>query len=800
VSTIPRAAALDLGTLRDAGLEKALQDHSLHLTAADVERLRTRLERNPTLAELALVDSMWSEHCSYKSSRALLRRLPTEGPHVVLGPGADAGIVRLPHVDADGGWHFEGAARCIAVAHESHNHPSQLLPLEGASTGIGGIVRDVYCMGADVVGVMDALRFGDPSGEQGELARQIARGVVDGVAHYGNALGVPNLGGEVEFEAAFDDNCLVNVVALGTLEESEWIPSRAPANAARDGYALLLVGKPTDDSGLGGAAFASGALDTDEDTQERGAVQLPDPFFKRVLTEANRAVIAHLRQRKQAFAMKDLGAAGLGGASSEMAGELGLTLDLDAVHADRPGRTAAVLMVAETQERYILAIPQAEADAIRTIYEEDFELSAMVRGAGARVVGRFTDNGRFRAVQAGELHVDLATTWITQPGEVAWPRRAPRRAQPQAALPRAVDARDLEADLRALLTSLGGASRRALFGHYDSDVQGHTCHRPGDSDAGVVLPWRGDSTAIACAVAGAARVRRGEAWRAGAAAVCEAVRNVVCVGATPWALTDCLNFGSPETPECMDDLEECVRGLADAARTLGIHGHPDVALPFVSGNVSLYNESRSGRAIPPTPIVGCFGVASEVAALRSMVLKEPDNVLFHLGALEASLGQSLYAQATGQDELFASGPLPALDLDQERARAAAVLDAFAAGLLQACHDVSDGGVLTSVIEMSFGRLGTPTRGAQVRLPDDCSLAHAFCESPGYVCEVRPEDVRRFQALCVQHAVQAQQLGRVVSQPELHVEWRSWSSRVPLVPLAAAWRDGLNQMLYEEVSA
>ena len=483
-----------------------------------------------------------------------------------------------------------------------------------------------------------------------------------------------------------------------------------------------------------------------------------------------------------------------------MAGELGLSLDLDAVHADQAGRPAAVLMVAETQERYVLAVPQVDAPAICRIYEEEFELGAMVRGAGARVVGRFTDDGRYRALQAGELHVDLATAWITHPEEAAWPRRARPRAEVRAAERDQLDERDLATDLGCMLTSHAGASRRPVFGHYDSDVQGHTSQRPGDSDAGVVVPWRGESTAVAVAVAGPARVRRGEAWRAAAAAVCEAVRNIVAVGATPWALTDCLNFGSPENPECMHDLEESVRGLADAARRLGIHGHPDVALPFVSGNVSLYNESRSGSAIPPTPIVACFGVAPDVAALRGMALRQAGNVLMHVGVLDAALGQSLYAQATGQTDLFEHDVLPPLDLDRERQQAATILDAFAARALQSCHDVGDGGVLLGVVEMSFGRLGTPTLGAHLRLPEGAGLAHACSETPGYLCEVRPDDVERFESLCAERDVAVRRLGRVLPEPELRIEWKSRQARVALAALAEAWRTALDGVLYEEVSA
>ncbi|MFQ5599366.1 MAG: phosphoribosylformylglycinamidine synthase subunit PurL [Candidatus Krumholzibacteriia bacterium] len=807
---LERAPGVPLHGLDDGEIERALQGLGLHLRPEDVRRLVRKLERRPTAAELALLDSMWSEHCSYKSTRTLLRRLPTRSPNVVLGPGADAGVVRLPRVGPDGrarladaGTGGDGRARCIAIAHESHNHPSQLLPYEGAATGVGGIVRDVYCMGAEVVGVLDALRFGDPDGPQGENVRQIVRAVVSGIAAYGNALGVPNLGGEVDFEAGFDDNCLVNVVALGILDEDELIPSRAPQVAGREGYVLLLVGKPTDDSGVGGASFASVVLDTDEETQERGAVQLPDPFFKRVLTEANKAAIACLRRHGAPFAMKDLGAAGLGGASSEMAAELGLALNLDAVHADQGDRTAAVLLVAETQERYVLAVPEPLAGELRGIYERDFELGAMVRGAGARVVGRFDPGARYRACRDGRLHVDLPTEWITRQLDVEWPRAV--RVQPKRdarAARQALAKRDLEQDLHAVLASAGGSSRYGIFAHYDCDVQGRTSLRPGDADAGVLVLRREEPLGIAIAVAGPARLGKRDAWRGAAAAVCEAARNVVAVGATPWALTDCLNSGSPETPHGMQDLDDSVRGLGDAARALGLRGHPGAALAFVSGNVSLYNESRAGRAIPPTPIVACLGVLCDYATARGLVLKQADDLLFHVGTPCGALGGSLYAQATRQLDLLEQDDLPALDVDAERDRMLAVLDAFDSGLVQACHDLSDGGLLLALVEMAFGRSGRPRLGVRCMLPESnrSALAAMFSESPGFICEVQAEHAAQFESMCATHRVEVRRLGVVLSRPQLQIDAADGSWTLALEPLARAWRHGLDAVLREEVPA
>jgi phosphoribosylformylglycinamidine synthase len=797
------APRIALAGLDDAALAQRLADHGVNLRLDEARRLVAALERDPTRAELSLFDSMWSEHCSYKSTRALLARLPTHAPNVVLGPGADAGVVRLPRPGGDGRAQLQTAAAsdpgatCIAIGHESHNHPSQLLPFEGAATGIGGIVRDVYCMGADVVGVLDALRFGDPAGPQGEGVRQIARGVVHGIWAYGNALGVPNLGGDVEFDAAFDDNCLVNVVALGVLAERDLVPSVAPTAAAETPYVLLLVGKPTDDSGLGGAAFASGVLDTDETTQQRGAVQLPDPFFKRVLTAANHAALAFLRAQGAPFAMKDLGAAGLGGAASEMAAGagLGLDVDLDALHRARDDEAAHVLLVAETQERYALALPAALAADVEAIYERDFELGAMVRGAGARVIGRFTRTPRFRVYQRGVLHCDVASRWIIDAPRIDWPR-APRPAAAARPAPApAVCAAPL-ADLRRIVGSIDAASRHVVFQHYDSDVQGRTLLRPGDGDAGVLVVGGDAPQGIAVAVGGTARGAAADASRAGATAVCEAVRNVAAVGATPWALTDCLNFGSPETPGGMQDLADAVEGLAAAAGALGLRGFPGAPLPFVSGNVSLYNESRAGRAIPPSPIVACLGVVCDFAAARGLRLKSSGDVLLQLGDPAPGLGASLWARVLGRDDVFTADRRPVLDLERERARLHAVLDAFDAGLVQACHDVGDGGLLVALVEMAWARRGAATLGVRCEVEDDAAW-RLFGETPGYVCAVRPADVDAFARACGEHGVVPLRVGVVLDRADFEVViGGSVREGVGLDALAQTWRAGLHAVFTE----
>ena len=801
------APQIALGGLDETELAERLATAGVHLRAAEIRTLLSELGRDPTQAELALLNSMWSEHCSYKSTRALLRRLPTQAPNVVLGPGADAGVVRLPRVGPDGRARLEDSgpggpnARCIAIGHESHNHPSQLLPYEGAATGIGGIVRDVYCMGADVIGVLDPLRFGDPTGPQADVVREVARGVVRGIAGYGNALGIPNLGGDVEFDSGFDDNCLVNVVAIGMLDENELIPSVAPREAGAGDYVLVLLGKPTDDSGLGGAAFASGILDTDERTQQRGAVQLPDPFFKRVLTEANKVAFDFLRRHGAPFAVKDLGAAGLGGASSEMAAgaELGLDVELDAVHRVRADEAAPVLLVAETQERYVLAVPEDLVPRLVRIYEHDFELGSMVRGAGARVVGRFRAEPRYRATRAGLLHVDLPSRLVAWAPQVEWPRSPRAVRAPAAVADRGLANRDPGRDLEAVVDSLTVASRHAIFQHFDAEVQGRTVLRPGDGDAGVLLLRRDEPLAVAVGIGGAARWGARDARRAGTAAVCEAVRNVVAVGATPWALTDCLNYGSPENPQTMQDLADGVEAMVEAARTLGLRGHPGSPLPFVSGNVSLYNESHAGRAIPPMPIVACLGVVCDVATVRGLRLKSAGNALVRLGAPPRGLGASVFARATGQLDLANGDALPELDPHEERARAFAVLEAFDRGLVQSCHDLGDGGLVVALCEMAWARRGEPALGVRCELGrSEIALAERlFSEAPGYVCEIRAGDAGAFEALVARHGLECERLGQVIDRPRLEVvdDGRTVLKR-DLAALGKLWRSGLGRRLGE----
>jgi phosphoribosylformylglycinamidine synthase II len=719
----------------------------------------------PTPVELHLFDTMWSEHCSYKSSRKLLSGLPSCSPDVVIGPGEDAGAFRFAG--------FGGHDWDVVVAHESHNHPSQVLPVEGAATGVGGIVRDVYCMGAKVTGVMDLLRFGDPTGANGPRSRAIARGVVSGIWQYGNALGVPNLGGDTVFHSGYDENCLVNVVAFGVVRSDRIVHSRVPAAAAGTPYVLVLVGKPTDSTGFGGATFASANLDEGA----LRAVQVADPFLKRVLTEANSAALDYLFSKGVEFGFKDLGAGGIACVSSELAasGGMGVEVDLDSVPVSRMDLPPEVIACSETQERYGLAIPESLAADILKIYNVDFELPALHPGAGAAVVGRFIAEPvykvRCRGFEVACASIEAITRGIYH--ERPW---LECRAEPVEPVSRPFDC---ETDIPAMALSLRGCSRRPVFSYYDSEVQGATMFRPGEADSTISVPIPGCRAGLAVAGAGNPWIGGLDPYLAGTSAVSEAVRNVVATGATPLAATDCLNYGSPEKPEVMWQFRRGIEGISDACRALGFTG--DSPLPIISGNVSFYNQTSSCRPIPPSPIVAVFGRIDDFGRAVDISLKRPGNLLVLLGPREDELGGSLYyRECLGYD----GGRPPAFRGALEREMALSVLRWIGEGRVSACHDVSDGGIGLAALEMILATERSLRCGLELELdPDPVQLCS---ETAGYLLEIAPDRMPALPAF-------AGVVGRVTTGFSL--AGRGW--RVDASEIAARWSDMLASVIWRE---
>ncbi|HEV2643579.1 MAG TPA: phosphoribosylformylglycinamidine synthase subunit PurL, partial [Candidatus Elarobacter sp.] len=563
------AVVLDDAVARGRRIGVALSDDELR-------RIAEHLGRVPTDTELFAFDAQWSEHCSYKSSREHLRKLPTKGPTVLLGVGEDAGIVRL------GEW--QGETYGIVVAHESHNHPSQVVPFEGAATGIGGIVRDVLCMGAEVIGVADPLRFGRLDNEH---CRYVAQQVVDGIAAYGNAIGVPNVGGDVFFDESFDDNVLVNVVALGLVKEKDIIHSRAPQGSL--GWDIVLVGKATDRSGFGGASFSSLTLDEEDADQNKGAVQVPDPFLKNVIMRASYAVFAELRAQGITAGFKDLGAGGLAGCSAELcaAGGMGAEVELDRVSTGQRDLPPEVIAIGETQERLCWIVPPSFTPTLLGIYNEMYSLPRIARGACAAVIGKVTETGRYVARHRGEVVMDVDLGFLT--GGVRYSRDYVLPDPTPFEDDLDVDSGPLSEMLLEAMRHRDVCSRAGIYQRYDGVVRGATAIPPGFANAGVLVPVPGAPLGVAVGIGGNPRYGKLDPYRAAELAVVEAVANVTAVGAEPAGLTDCLNFGDPTIPQQMGALVAAIDGLANAAGRLDV--------PFVSGNVSLYNRSASGRHV-----------------------------------------------------------------------------------------------------------------------------------------------------------------------------------------------------------
>jgi phosphoribosylformylglycinamidine synthase len=779
-------AGLPWEGLGERELAERLRELGLRMGPEQIRRIRDLLGRWPTRTEAVFFDVAWSEHCAYTSSRIFLRRhLPPLGPEVILGPGEDAGIVRLTE--------HEGRRWCLVVAHESHNHPSQLLPVEGAATGIGGIVRDVYCMGADVVGVLDLLRFGDPQGPNRERVVEIARGVVQGIWEYGNALGVPNLGGDLGWDAGYDDNCLVNVVALGVVPEDRILRSRVPEEARREPYDLVLVGKPTDSSGLGGAAFASRILDRAREREERGAVQIHDPFLKRVLVEATRRVWDLMEMEGWRAGFKDLGAGGLGGASSELvaASGMGAVVDLDRVPVAEAMGPEAILC-AETQERFLWALPRRVTPRVLAIYNETYDLPRCFPGAGAAVVGEVQpESGHYEVRWRGRRVVRLPVDRLAE---------APALERPRT--PREVPGRELASPRverwGELLERLAGhpavCCREWVYRHYDSEVRGDTLLRPGEAEACVVAPVPGSPVGVAVAVGGR------EDWcrlhpRIGAMqAVLEAVRHLLCVGAEPLALTDGLNFGSPEDPRVLWDFEETLQGLREAALALGPLAPGGEVLPIVSGNVSFYNQSAGGRAIPPTPMVAAFGRLERADTACPNRVWEAGEVLVLLRGHPGALGGSVAASVLG----LGPGRPWAPRWDEELRMARALRQAQALGLVRSCRTVSHGGLVMALLETLFAEEGPPSLG--IRLCEGCNEPRPLplwllAEGTGYVLSAAHEDAEDLLDVLREEGAPAQRVGWIVDEPVLVVPRPGGKAlRLALEGIWARWRHRLEEML------
>jgi phosphoribosylformylglycinamidine synthase len=626
------------------------------LTHEEFERAVAILGRTPNLTELGMFAAMWSEHCSYKSSKIWLRTLPTTGPRVICGPGENAGVVDIGDGDA------------VVFKIESHNHPSFIEPYQGAATGVGGILRDVFTMGARPIAILDSLHFGSPDHPR---TRHLVAGVVAGIGGYGNCVGVPTVGGECEFHRAYDGNILVNAMCVGLVRRDRIFYSAA----AGPGNPVVYVGAKTGRDGIHGATMASAEFAADSG-EKRPTVQVGDPFTEKLLIEA----CLELMEGDAIVAIQDMGAAGLTSSAVEMAGKggLGIELDLDRVPLRETRMSAYEIMLSESQERMLMILRPGSEDEARCIFTK-WELDFAI-------IGRVTDTGRLvlrmNAETAAEIPVEPLVTAVPV-YERPWRRRVPQPEIDPASLPD----RDPIDCLRRLLASPTLASKRWIWEQYDHLVMGNTVKRPGGDAAVVRVAPQGK--ALALTTDSNARYCRADPVRGGAQAVAESWRNLTAVGAEPLALTDNLNFGNPERPEIMGEFVGVIEGMREACIALDY--------PVVSGNVSLYNETE-GNAILPTPVVGGVGLIADARDAVDLALKRDGEMLILIGATGGHLGCSLYLREIEGRE---AGPPPEVDLAGERRNGEFVRAQIRAGHVAACHDLSDGGLLAAVAEMAM---------------------------------------------------------------------------------------------------
>jgi len=733
------------------------------LTAEEYARIIEILGRAPNLTELGIFSVMWSEHCSYKSSKVHLRRLPTRAPQVLQGPGENAGVVEI------------GDGLCAVFKIESHNHPSFVEPFQGAATGVGGILRDIFTMGARPIAVLDALRFGPivaprqgqpdrrpfdpdpaaagraaqgkPAGEELARNRRILDGVVSGIAFYGNCFGVPTVGGEVLFEPCYSPNPLVNVLALGIAKKEELFFARARG----PGNPVIYVGAKTGRDGIHGVSLLASAEFTEESQQKRPNVQVGDPFLEKLLLEA----CLEAMRTGGVVAIQDMGGAGLTCSTCEMAsrGSAGIEIELERVPQRETEMTPYEIMLSESQERMLLVAERGREPEVLTVFRK--------WGLDAVEIGRVTSDGLLRVLDHANTAAEIPAHPLAEEGPAYERPMAPRKAEDEGRIEFAPAETDLTENFLRLLESPAIASKRWIFEQYDHMVRTNTLVPPGAGDA-AVLRVKGTKRALALATDGNGR------WceldpRAGAMhAVAEAARNVASVGARPWAATNCLNFGNPEKPEVMWQFAAVVDGIAQACRILGV--------PITGGNVSFYNETL-GKSIYPTPVVGVLGLLEEASRALGMAFAREDDAIVLLDgrAAEAAPRQTLARELASSEYAkmihgIVAGAPPAIDLGAEKRLVEALVALAAEGLVRSAHDVSDGGLAVTLAECCLARPNRASDGLAVEVvieseaPGEAAL---FGERGARaVVSCAPEQLARIQAVARECGVEACGIGRI----------------------------------------
>ena len=716
--------------------EWGLTDEEYRMIEEDI------LGRMPNYTETGLFSVMWSEHCSYKNSKPVLRKFPTSGPHVLQGPGEGAGIVDI------------GDGLAVVFKAESHNHPSAVEPYEGAATGVGGIIRDIFSMGARPIALLDSLRFGELDNPR---TKYLLEEVVAGIGGYGNCIGIPNVGGEIAFDPCYEGNPLVNAMCVGLIEHKHI----QKGQAAGVGNSIMYVGAKTGRDGIHGATFASEEFNQEEE-QQRSAVQVGDPFMEKLLLEACLELILH--HSDSLIGIQDMGAAGLVSSSAEMASKAGsgLILTLDEVPQRETGMTPYEMMLSESQERMLICVKSGEEEKIQELFQK-YDLDAVT-------IGKVTDDGQYRLYHQGEEVANLPVDALAEDAPVYHKemKEPARIAEFQQLAPYQPVIEEPGQVLLDLLQQPTIASKRSIYETYDSQVQTNTVVRPG-SDA-AVMRVRGTNKALAMTTDCNARYLYLDPKIGGQIAVAEAARNIIASGGKPLAITDCLNYGSPDKPEVFWELSTSADGIAAACETLGT--------PVISGNVSLYNET-DGQAIYPTPMIGMVGLIEDHKHITTQEFKKSGDLIYILGKTFADFdGSELQKMQLGRIE----GVIRNFDLSIEKRNQELVLTAIQNGLIESAHDCSEGGLAIALAESAFKhQLG-------ISVQFELSSAQLFAETQSrFVLTVAPENKTRFEEMMGDAAVLA---GKVTDEAIIEISATDGQIKIETAVARKCWEDAI----------
>ena len=716
--------------------EWGLTDEEYRMIEEDI------LGRMPNYTETGLFSVMWSEHCSYKNSKPVLRKFPTRGPHVLQGPGEGAGIVDI------------GDGLAVVFKAESHNHPSAVEPYEGAATGVGGIIRDIFSMGARPIALLDSLRFGELDNPR---TKYLLEEVVAGIGGYGNCIGIPTVGGEIAFDPCYEGNPLVNAMCVGLIEHKDI----QKGQAAGVGNSIMYVGAKTGRDGIHGATFASEEFNQEEE-QQRSAVQVGDPFMEKLLLEACLELILH--HSDSLIGIQDMGAAGLVSSSAEMASKAGsgLILTLDEVPQRETGMTPYEMMLSESQERMLICVKSGEEEKIQELFQK-YDLDAVT-------IGKVTDDGQYRLYHQGEEVANLPVDALAEDAPVYHKemKEPARIAEFQQLAPYQPVIEEPGQVLLDLLQQPTIASKRSIYETYDSQVQTNTVVRPG-SDA-AVMRVRGTNKALAMTTDCNARYLYLDPKVGGQIAVAEAARNIIASGGRPLAITDCLNYGSPDKPEVFWELSTSADGIAAACETLGT--------PVISGNVSLYNET-DGQAIYPTPMIGMVGLIEDHEHITTQEFKKSGDLIYILGKTFADFdGSELQKMQLGRIE----GVIRNFDLSIEKRNQELVLTAIQNGLIESAHDCSEGGLAIALAESAFKhQLG-------ISVQFELSSAQLFAETQSrFVLTVAPENKTRFEEMMGDSAVLA---GKVTEEAMIEISATDGQIKIETAVARKCWEDAI----------